>query len=119
MKTASIRLRLTQENTDIGIVGVTPAELQFLIGMFQPIVQDIPVDMDKHFKETGDVTRDEIDEVARLCSKYNRAKVMKMFDGKNMPTTWEQAVKAGKMYGSSGSGGFLQTSDPISVTQIG
>jgi hypothetical protein len=115
MKTATLRLKINKEPHDVGLTGVTPAELQYLIVQFMPVVQDMPVEMDRHFRETEDVERTPAAELNRLCAKYSRKKIMAMFKGGVLPATFQEAIDMGKAIEGEG----LQTQqEPLSVLTI-
>ena len=94
MKTANCFLKLDRVGSCVPVIGLTPAEAQFLASEHNgnaggdPILDLVP---------TGDVTRSDEDEFLRLRMKYAEHKLKAMFPGASpvLPKEFAPAIKVG------------------------
>lgn len=91
MKTASIRLIIDKNDSDIPMVGVTPAEVQVLCMKHSAFVGKIPI---KDLKEGEDVKRSDMEEVRRLSRIHGGTFVQGLFGKVNprLPANFKDAI---------------------------
>lgn len=91
MKTADARLIIGKNGSDVPIRDITPAEAQLLVHKHMAYCGKLPI---TNLKEGKDVERKDVDELARLKSKYGKEVVVKLFGAANarLPKDFKEAL---------------------------
>ncbi len=94
MKQANIVLRLEKHGQDVGKSNVTPAEVALLVAEHKVNAGGNPV---VSHTDAPDVTRTDVEEVARLKGIYGVAKVNALYPGlkPSLPTSFDEASGLG------------------------
>ncbi len=94
MKQANIVLRLEKHGQDVGKSNVTPAEVALLVAEHKVNAGGDPI---VSRTDAPDVTRTDVEEVARLKGIYGNAKVTALYPGlkPSLPVSFEEALGLG------------------------